>query len=49
MKYQGGSFIWLDMGIDLLLGSPADLPCGFRESMFLPDYLMSNLSSCYAA
>lgn len=36
--------VWLDMGEDLLLGSSADKECGFRESMFLPDYLMSNLS-----
>lgn len=42
--YQQGRLIWLDVGIDLLLGSPADKECGFRESMFLPDFLMSNLS-----
>ena len=35
---------WLDVGIDLLIGSPGDELCGFRESMFLPDYLMHNLS-----
>lgn len=44
-EYQGGSFVWLDAGIDLLLGSPADNDCGFRESMFLPDYLMENMSA----
>ncbi len=35
---------WLDAGADLLIGSPGDDKCGFRESMFLPDYLMWNLS-----
>jgi hypothetical protein len=43
-EYQQGKLVWLDAGIDLLLGSPADENCGFRESMFLPDYLMINLS-----
>lgn len=43
-EYQQGSLVWLDAGIDLLLGSPADRNCGFRESMFLPDYLMANMS-----
>jgi len=36
--------LWMDAGIDMLLGSPADEPCNFRESMFLPEYLMNNLS-----
>jgi len=35
---------WLDLGIDLLLGLPADNKASVREQMFLPDYLMSNLS-----
>ncbi|MBN1388161.1 MAG: DUF4105 domain-containing protein [Bacteroidales bacterium] len=35
--------LWMDAGIDLLLGSPGDEECGFRESMFLPEYLMKNL------
>ncbi len=39
--------LWMDAGMDLLLGSPADEPCGFRESMFLPEYLMKNLSEAY--
>ncbi|MFO7756468.1 MAG: DUF4105 domain-containing protein [Bacteroidales bacterium] len=39
--------LWMDAGIDLLLGSPADQPCGFRESMFLPEYLMKNLSEAH--
>ncbi|MCA1755875.1 MAG: DUF4105 domain-containing protein [Bacteroidales bacterium] len=46
-EYQQGSLVWLDAGIDLLLGSPADENCGFRESMFLPDYLMINMSQAY--
>jgi len=36
--------LWMDAGIDLLLGIPADEKCDFRESMFLPEYLMKNLS-----
>ena len=36
--------LWMDAGIDLLLGNPADEYCDFRESMFLPEYLMKNLS-----
>ncbi|MBS0011020.1 MAG: DUF4105 domain-containing protein [Bacteroidales bacterium] len=39
--------LWMDAGIDLLLGSPADEPCGFRESMFLPEYLMENLGEAH--
>jgi hypothetical protein len=35
---------WLDLGIDLLLGLPADSKASAMEQMFLPDYLMSNLS-----
>ena len=35
---------WLDLGIDLLLGMPADKRAGASEQMFLPDFLMSNLS-----
>ena len=37
----------MDAGMDLLLGNPADEKCGFRESMFLPEYLMKNLSQAY--
>lgn len=39
--------LWMDVGIDLLLGSPADEKCDFRESMFLPEYLMKNLSQAH--
>lgn len=39
--------LWMDVGIDLLLGSPADEKCDFRESMFLPIYLMKNLSQAH--
>ncbi len=39
--------LWMDAGIDLLLGSPADEKCDFRESMFLPEYLMKNLSQAH--
>lgn len=45
-EYHKG-VLWMDVGIDLLLGSPADEKCGFRESMFLPDYLMWNLSEAF--
>ncbi len=31
---------WSDLGIDLALGVPCDARAGFREKMFLPDYLM---------
>ncbi len=34
---------WNDFGIDFILGSPADLRAGFREEMFLPDYLSKNI------
>lgn len=31
---------WLQFGIDLVLGSPADSIIGVREKMFIPNYLM---------
>jgi hypothetical protein len=37
-------FRWLDIGIDLLLGIPADKHANPSEQMFLPDFLMSNMS-----
>ncbi len=37
-------FPWLDLGIDMLLGLPADKHATVAEQMFLPDFLMSNLS-----
>lgn len=42
-KYQK-PYPWLDLGIDMLLGMPADKKAGASEQMFLPDFLMSNLS-----
>ncbi|MDT8401721.1 MAG: DUF4105 domain-containing protein [Bacteroidales bacterium] len=45
-EFQKG-VLWMDAGIDLLLGSPADEKCDFRESMFLPEYLMKNLSQAH--
>ncbi len=35
---------WADFGIDLILGLPADKQADFRNQMFLPDYLASNLA-----
>lgn len=34
---------WLRFGFDFILGSPVDFRAGFREEMFLPDYLANNL------
>ena len=42
-KYQRG-VPWLRFGIDLLLGSPVDKITTYRERMFLPMYLQSELS-----
>ena len=36
---------WSDLGIDIALGAPCDKVASPREKMFLPDYLMSGLSS----
>ncbi len=36
---------WIDFGIDLILGLPADQKADFRAEMFLPDYLASNLQA----
>jgi hypothetical protein len=36
---------WIKLGIDLLMGSPADKPLSIQESMFLPDYLMKGVDS----
>jgi hypothetical protein len=35
-----GNHPWSDLGIDLALGVPCDKNAGYREKMFLPDYLM---------
>lgn len=42
-ELQSG-YPWLDMGIDLLLGTPGDNDCDYRGSMFLPEYLKDNLA-----
>lgn len=36
---------WQQFGIDLLIGSNAEKKADLRDKMFLPDYLMSGLSS----
>ena len=36
---------WINFGIDLILGLPADQKAGFRGEMFLPDYLAKNLKA----
>ena len=38
---------WIDFGIDLVLGQPADRVADFREQMFLPDYLAQNLQLAF--
>lgn len=40
--YQQGS-PWTDLGIDLIIGSPADHEAGVIGQMFLPDFLQRNL------
>lgn len=42
-EYQK-NYEWLNLGIDLLLGSPADRRASFRDRMFLPVDLYTNLS-----
>ncbi len=36
---------WSDLGIDLALGMPCDYEAGFRQKMFLPDYLMAGMEN----
>ena len=36
---------WSDLGIDLALGFPCDYEAGFRQKMFLPDYLMAGMEN----
>jgi len=36
---------WLQFGVDLLIGSNAEKKADIRDRMFLPDYLMTGLSS----
>jgi hypothetical protein len=43
-KYQV-QYPWLQFGIDLLIGSPAEKKADLRSRMFLPDDLMSGLSA----
>lgn len=43
-KYQV-QYPWLQFGIDLLIGSPAEKKADLRARMFLPDDLMSGLSA----
>jgi hypothetical protein len=38
---------WLTFGTDLLIGMPADKPADIRDQMFLPVYLMKNLSAAW--
>jgi hypothetical protein len=40
-----GNMGWTKLGMDLLMGSPADKAVSIRESMFLPDYLMHGADS----
>jgi hypothetical protein len=42
-KYQA-PYPWLQFGIDLLVGSPADIKAGVRDRMFLPLDMMAGLS-----
>lgn len=39
---------WTALGIDLLMGAPADKKLNITESMFLPDYLMKGVDSAGA-
>jgi hypothetical protein len=42
-KYQH-SFPWLNFGVDLIMGSPADKEASFRDRMFLPIEMKKELS-----
>lgn len=42
-------FPWADFGIDLILGLPADKKAGFRNEMFLPDYLSIHFDESFLA
>jgi hypothetical protein len=37
-------FPWMKFGVDLIMGSPGDKKASFRDRMFLPAYLQSELS-----
>jgi hypothetical protein len=36
---------WLQLGVDMIMGSPGEIKAGFRDRMFLPDYLKDGLSA----
>jgi hypothetical protein len=40
-----GNMGWTKLGMDLLMGVPADKPLSIKESMFLPDYLMTGVDN----
>jgi hypothetical protein len=42
-QYQA-PFKWTDFGVDIALGSVIDVPMGFRDFFFLPDYVHKGLS-----
>ena len=42
-EYQK-NYPWLKMGVDLLVGTPAEVKANFRNMMFLPLYLQKNLT-----
>jgi len=44
IREYSGVYPWLKMGIDLLMGTPGDKTALFRDRMFLPDDLKSNLA-----
>jgi len=42
-----GDVPWSKLGIDLLLGMPADKIASFEQQMYLPDFLSRNMSHTY--
>ncbi len=40
-----GNMGWTKLGMDLLMGTPADKKMNIQESMFLPDYLMKGVDN----
>jgi len=45
LKENLRNLVWSDFGIDLVIGARADRLTNRRDQMFLPQYVMSNLSS----
>lgn len=45
IKEFHSEMFWLNFGIDLLIGSPADKVATVSEEMFLPNYLMKHFSN----